>query len=93
MTRWTSGEDHGGVTLEELKSLYEDWKAARARPRAKLPPRSECVIVAAGNSYYWAERSSALDTRANRATLVAITWAADRSETLPRPRVPIGRSS
>jgi hypothetical protein len=32
MARWNSGEDHGGVTLEELKSLYEDWKAARAKP-------------------------------------------------------------
>jgi hypothetical protein len=32
MQRWDSGEDHGGVTVEELKSLYEDWKAARATP-------------------------------------------------------------
>ena len=32
MTRWTSGEDHGGVTADELKSLYEDWKAARQKP-------------------------------------------------------------
>ena len=32
MQRWDSGEDHGGVTVEELKSLYEDWKAARAKP-------------------------------------------------------------
>jgi hypothetical protein len=31
MARWTSGDDHGGVTLEELKSLYEDWKSARAK--------------------------------------------------------------
>jgi hypothetical protein len=31
MQRWDSGEDHGGVTVEELRSLYEDWKAARAR--------------------------------------------------------------
>jgi hypothetical protein len=36
MTRWTSGEDYGGVTLEELKSLYEDWKAARAKPPRKV---------------------------------------------------------
>ena len=36
MTRWTSGEDHGGVTVEELKSLYEDWKASRAKPRRKV---------------------------------------------------------
>ena len=33
MARWTSGEDHGGVTVEELKSLYEDWKADRAKRR------------------------------------------------------------
>jgi hypothetical protein len=35
MTRWASGEDHGGVTFEELKSLYEDWKAARTKPPRK----------------------------------------------------------
>lgn len=33
MTRWNSGEDHGGVTAEELKSLYDDWKADRAGRR------------------------------------------------------------
>ena len=32
MQRWDSGEDHGGVTVDELKSLYNDWKAARAKP-------------------------------------------------------------
>jgi hypothetical protein len=32
MARWNSGEDKGGVTLDELKSLYEDWKKARAKP-------------------------------------------------------------
>jgi hypothetical protein len=32
MERWNSGEDHGGVTLEELKSLFEAWKAARQKP-------------------------------------------------------------
>jgi hypothetical protein len=31
MARWNSGEDHGGVTVEELKSLHDDWKAARAK--------------------------------------------------------------
>jgi hypothetical protein len=36
MARWTSGEDHGGVTLEELRSLYEDWKTARAKPAPKV---------------------------------------------------------
>jgi hypothetical protein len=32
MERWNSGEDHGGVTLEELKSLHDDWKTSRAKP-------------------------------------------------------------
>ena len=32
MARWNSGEDHGGVSFEELKSLHDDWKAARAKP-------------------------------------------------------------
>jgi hypothetical protein len=32
MARWNSGEDHGGVTLEELKSLHQDWLKARAKP-------------------------------------------------------------
>ena len=32
MQRWDSGEDHGGVTADELKSLFEDWKAARQKP-------------------------------------------------------------
>jgi len=32
MARWDSDEDHGGVTAEELKSLYNDWKTARAKP-------------------------------------------------------------
>jgi hypothetical protein len=36
MARWESGEDHGGVTVEELKSLHEDWKAARAKPARKV---------------------------------------------------------
>jgi hypothetical protein len=36
MARWESGADHGGVTVEELKSLYEDWKAARAKPARKV---------------------------------------------------------
>ena len=36
MTRWESGEDHGGVTVEELKSVYEDWKTARTKPPRKV---------------------------------------------------------
>lgn len=35
MERWNSGEDHGGVTFEELKSLHNDWKSARAKPARK----------------------------------------------------------
>ena len=38
MQRWNSGEDHGGVTVDELKSLYDDWKAARARKSAAMAP-------------------------------------------------------
>jgi hypothetical protein len=32
MDRWNSGEDHGGVTVDELKALYTDWRAAREKP-------------------------------------------------------------
>jgi hypothetical protein len=32
LERWNSGEDHGGVTVDELKALVQDWKAARAKP-------------------------------------------------------------
>jgi hypothetical protein len=32
MLRWDSGEDHGGVTVDELKSLHTDWKASREKP-------------------------------------------------------------
>ena len=32
IARWQSGDDHGGVTVEELKSLYDDWMAARRKP-------------------------------------------------------------
>jgi len=30
-TRWNSGEDHGGVTVEELKSLHSDWMVSRRK--------------------------------------------------------------
>ena len=33
MQRWESGEDHGGVTHEELKSLLDDWRSAREKRR------------------------------------------------------------
>jgi hypothetical protein len=32
MVRWDSGEDHGDVTADELKSLFNDWKTARTKP-------------------------------------------------------------
>jgi hypothetical protein len=35
MDRWNSGEDHGQVTVEELKALYTDWKSAREKPAKK----------------------------------------------------------
>ena len=35
MARWDSGDDHGGVTVDDLKSLYNDWKAAREKPAKK----------------------------------------------------------
>ncbi len=35
MTRWNSGEDHAGVTVDELKSLYNDWKASKQKPARK----------------------------------------------------------
>ncbi|WP_169979574.1 hypothetical protein [Tautonia rosea] len=33
MKRWESGDDHGGVTFEELKSLLDDWRADQAHRR------------------------------------------------------------
>ena len=33
MKRWDSGEEHGGVTVEELKGLLEDWRTDRALRR------------------------------------------------------------
>lgn len=32
LDRWNSGEDHGGVTVEELKALFDEWKLARQKP-------------------------------------------------------------
>jgi hypothetical protein len=34
-TKWDSGDDHGGVTLEELKSLHAAWKASREKKSKK----------------------------------------------------------
>jgi hypothetical protein len=36
LERWNSGEDHGGVTLEELKALLDDWRGTREKP-PRLP--------------------------------------------------------
>jgi hypothetical protein len=36
LARWNSGEDHGGVTVEELKALLDDWKGTREKP-PRLP--------------------------------------------------------
>ena len=38
MTRWDSGDDHGGVTLEELKTLLSDWKGSKRSPPGSLRP-------------------------------------------------------
>ena len=35
MTRWNSGEDHGGVTVVELKALLSDWRGTREKPPRK----------------------------------------------------------
>lgn len=36
MDRWNSGEDHGGVTVEELKTLLDDWRGTQEKP-PRLP--------------------------------------------------------
>jgi hypothetical protein len=36
MERWDSGEDHGGVTAEELRKLLDDWRGTREKP-TRLP--------------------------------------------------------
>jgi hypothetical protein len=35
MARWDSGDDHGGVTLEELKALLDAWRGTREKPPRK----------------------------------------------------------
>jgi hypothetical protein len=32
MARWGSGDDHGGVTVEELRNLLDDWRGTREKP-------------------------------------------------------------
>jgi hypothetical protein len=32
MERWNSGDDHGGVTVEELRKLLDDWRGTREKP-------------------------------------------------------------
>jgi hypothetical protein len=39
MQRWDSGEDHGGVTVEELKTLLDDWRGTREKP-PRLPKKA-----------------------------------------------------
>ena len=36
MTRWNSGDDHAGVTVEELKALLSDWRGTQEKP-PRLP--------------------------------------------------------
>jgi hypothetical protein len=36
LDRWNSGDDHGGVTVEELKALLDDWHGTREKP-PRLP--------------------------------------------------------
>ena len=36
MTRWDSGDDRGGVTVEELKALLSDWRGTQEKP-PRLP--------------------------------------------------------
>jgi hypothetical protein len=38
MVRWDSGEDHGGVTYEELKAVLDDWRGTQAKPPRKPRP-------------------------------------------------------
>jgi hypothetical protein len=35
LERWNSGDDHGGVTVEELKTLLDDWRGTREKPPRK----------------------------------------------------------
>ena len=39
MARWNSGEDHGGVTVEELKALLDDWRGTQEKP-PRLPKKA-----------------------------------------------------
>lgn len=32
LVRWESGDDHGGVTVDELKTLLSDWRTHRQKP-------------------------------------------------------------
>ena len=35
MDRWDSGDDHGNVTVEELRALLDAWKGTREKPPRK----------------------------------------------------------
>jgi hypothetical protein len=39
LVRWNSGEDHGNVTTEELKSLLDAWRATRTKAPKKAAAR------------------------------------------------------
>ena len=41
MKRWESGDDHGGVTYEELRALLDDWRADQARRRNPKAAKTE----------------------------------------------------
>jgi hypothetical protein len=40
IARWNGGEDHGGVTVEELKALFADWKAVREKKAKKTTAKA-----------------------------------------------------
>lgn len=35
LERWNADENHGGVTVEELKTLHTDWKNSRVHPKKR----------------------------------------------------------
>ena len=82
MDRWNSGEDHGGVTVEELKALHNDWTAARQKPSKKK-------ATAAVEQEPRAQRSGAAET--SRAILSWISRASRSASGSCKPRAMPGR--
>ena len=79
MTRWDSGEEHGGVTVEELKSLYEDWKADRAKGAGQRRLQDEGWAAGGVSLFAEGEIVSGVPVLpANRLTAAAIIAAASR---------------